>query len=190
MELIGQRPLPIDRATAWAALNDPAVLKDCIPGCQSIERVGDDQFSLTIAAALGPVRATFRGKLKVEDVVAPESYALRFEGEGGASGFAKGVAKVRLTEDGIGTRMDYSANAQVGGKLAQVGNRLVDSAARKLAEDFFTAFEKRVTPTSPEAAATSPAAVPPAQVSDAPIPPYLIASAIAVAIVVVVSLLS
>jgi carbon monoxide dehydrogenase subunit G len=160
MDLTGQRHLSIDRGAAFAALNDPAVLKDCIPGCEAIERTGENQYVITIAAALGPVRASFRGKLEVEDAIPPESYTLRFEGQGGAAGFAKGMAKVRLVEDN-GTRMEYSVNVQVGGKLAQVGNRLIDSAARKLSEEFFTAFEKRVAtapaPASPAATPTAPA---------------------------------
>src|SRR5580765_4305192 len=103
MELAGQRQLPADRASVWSALNDPAVLKECITGCQSIERTAENEYLITIAAVLGPVRATFRGKLMVADLVPPESYTLRFEGDGGAAGFAKGNAKVRLTED-QGTR--------------------------------------------------------------------------------------
>jgi len=158
MQLTGNRHLSIDRPTAWAALQDPAVLRECIPGCQAVERVDDDQYRMTLAAALGPVRATFRGKLAIADAVPPESYTLRFEGEGGVAGFARGEAKVRLVED-AGTRLEYSVTSQVGGKIAQVGNRLVDSAARKLAEEFFTAFEKRVSPAPQTTPAQAPTAV-------------------------------
>lgn len=181
MQLTGQRLLPIDRATTWRALNDPAVLKECIPGCQAIDRTGDNDYAITIAAALGPVKTTFRGRLKVEDIVERESYTLRFEGEGGAAGFAKGSAKVHLS-DAEGTRMEYSADAQIGGRLAQVGNRLIDSAARKLAEEFFTAFEQHVAPTAPAAAAPEPGR----RVS---IPRYWAVIAIAAAILAIVALL-
>jgi carbon monoxide dehydrogenase subunit G len=159
MELNGRRHLPIDRPTAWAALKDPEVLKDCIPGCQSVERVADNEYRMTMGAALGPVRATFRGKLRIEDEVPAESYTLKFDGEGGVAGFAKGEAKVRLVDD-AGTRLDYAVTSQVGGKIAQVGNRLVDAAAKKIAEEFFVAFEKRVTPVPGTAPAPAAAHAP------------------------------
>ncbi len=156
MELTGQRQLSIDRAAAWAALNDPAILKASIPGCESIEKTGENEYAVAVATALGPVRAKFRGKLRLEDVVAPERYTMRFEGEGGAAGFAKGSAQVTLTDAQGGTLLTYTAAAQVGGRIAQVGNRLIDSAALKLADDFFEAFERAV---------ASPAGVPaPAEV--------------------------
>jgi carbon monoxide dehydrogenase subunit G len=151
MEMTGQRVLAADRATVWKALNDPQILKASIPGCETIERTADNEYAVTVGTTLGPVRAKFRGKLRLEDVVAPESYTLRFEGEGGAAGFAKGSSKVTLAEEGGKTTLGYSVAAQIGGRIAQVGNRLVDSAARKLADDFFTAFEKAVPgTTSPE----------------------------------------
>jgi len=155
MELTGQRRLSIDRAAAWAALNDPAILKAAIPGCESIEKTGADEYAVVVAAALGPVRAKFRGKLRLEDVVAPERYTMRFEGEGGAAGFAKGSAKVTLSESAGGTVLEYTAAAQVGGRIAQVGNRLIDSAALKLADDFFAAFERAVGPAGVPAPAES-----------------------------------
>lgn len=153
MELAGQRRLPVDRATAWRALNDAQVLKASIPGCESIEKTGADEYAVTVATVLGPVRAKFRGKLRLEDIVAPERYTLRFEGEGGPAGFARGSAKVTLSESAGETILDYTTNAQVGGRIAQVGNRLVDSAARKLADDFFATFEKVVSGTTSGAAA-------------------------------------
>ena len=156
MELSGQRRLAIDRESAWRALNDPEVLRKAIPGCESLERVSDAEYTAVVATAIGPVRTRFRGKLRLEDVVAPESYSLRFEGDGGAAGFAKGVARVRLSEEGGGTLLDYSASSQIGGKLAQVGNRLVDSVARKLAEEFFASLDEQLGP-SPAAVAAPPA---------------------------------
>ena len=150
MELTGQRRLPIDRDMAWKALNDPEVLKASIPGCESIEKVSDDDYSVTVATVLGPVRAKFRGRLRLENVVAPERYTLRFEGEGGPAGFAKGSADVTLSPREGGTTLDYKVNAQVAGRIAQVGSRLIDSAAMKLADEFFAAFEKTVSGTSVE----------------------------------------
>ena len=144
MELKGERRLTVDRATAWKALNDPEVLRACIPGCESVEKTGDNEYTAVVVAALGPVRAKFSGKLRLEDVVAPVSYTIRFEGQGGAAGFGKGSSQVTLEEDGAATVLRYAVNAQVGGKLAQVGNRLIDSAALKLADDFFAAFERQV----------------------------------------------
>jgi len=180
MELNGFRHLAIDRPAVWAALKDPHVLKDCIPGAQSVERVAENQYRMTMGAALGPVRATFRGKLSIEDEIPMESYTLRFDGEGGVAGFAKGEAKVRLIDDS-GTRLEYAVTSQVGGKIAQVGNRLVDAAAKKIAEEFFTSFEKRVIPPpKPVEAAVVPAE--PKRESGHPL--YWIAIAAALAIVV------
>jgi carbon monoxide dehydrogenase subunit G len=155
MELKGERHLAVDRAATWRALNDPAVLRACIPGCESIERSGDDEFQVAVVAALGPVKARFQGRIRLEDVVEPLSYTLRFEGQGGAAGFAKGAARVALEDEGPGTLLGYSVDAQVGGRLAQVGNRLIEPAALKLADDFFAAFEAQVGGAG--AAATKPA---------------------------------
>ena len=158
MELTGERRLAVDRARAWQALNDPEILRQAIPGCESIEKVGDNEYSVGLLASLGPVRARFQGRLKLEDVVAPERYTLRFEGQGGAAGFAKGSAQVTLSEAAAGTLLAYAVNAQVGGKIAQVGNRLIDSAALRLADDFFANFEALV---APAAARAQPAGPPP-----------------------------
>ena len=146
MELTGRRVLAVDRATAWRALNDPAVLCKAVPGCESLEATGPSEYAAVLAAAIGPVRARFRGKLRLEDVVEPESYTLRFEGDGGPAGFAKGVAHVRLADEDAGTAMEYKVSSQIGGKLAQVGSRLVDSVARKLADDFFTSLDEQLRP--------------------------------------------
>lgn len=154
MDLAGERRLPVDRETAWRALNDPERLRSAIPGCSAMEPTGENQYRLEITASLGPVRAKFRGRLSVEDIVPPERYSLRFEGEGGAAGFAKGTARVALADEGRATLLTYTAAAQVGGRLAQVGSRLVDSAALKLADDFFAAFERQLTP--PPASGESP----------------------------------
>jgi uncharacterized protein len=149
MDLAGERRLPIDRETAWRALNDPERLRAAIPGCSAMERIGENEYRVEITASLGPVRSKFRGRLSVEDIAPPERYALRFEGEGGAAGFAKGSARVALADEGRTTLVTYTAAAQVGGRLAQIGSRLVDSAALKLADDFFAAFERQLTPPAP-----------------------------------------
>ena len=142
MELTGRRDLPFDRAPVWRGLNDPALLRQAIAGCESMEPVGEGRYALALVAALGPMQARFRGRLAVEDVVAAQSYTLRFEGEGGAAGFARGDARVRLDESDRGTALEYAVKAHVGGRIAQVGSRLVDAAALKLADDFFAAFEQ------------------------------------------------
>lgn len=160
MELKGQRHLAADRPATWRALNDPEVLRTCIPGCESVERTGDNEFRVVVAAALGPVKARFQGRILIEDIVEPASYTIRFEGQGGAAGFAKGAAKVTLDDEGTGTLLGYTVDAQVGGRLAQVGNRLIDAAALKLADDFFAAFEKQVGGAAPAAADASPAPPP------------------------------
>jgi carbon monoxide dehydrogenase subunit G len=151
MELNGERLIaaPIDKT--WAALNDPEVLKGCIAGCESLERVGDDGFAALMAVRVGPVSAKFRGNLKLSDVKPPNSYTIHFDGQGGVAGHGKGSADVSLAAEGQQTRLSYVARAQVGGKLAQVGSRLIDAAAGKIADDFFTAFEAAVAP--PEGAA-------------------------------------
>ena len=121
MEMNGSRTVPADIDTTWRALNDPEVLKACIPGCESVERVSDNEYRLTMTARVGPVSARFTGRIVLADIVAPTSYTLSFEGQGGAAGFAKGEARVTLTADEPGTRIDYQVKSQVGGKLAQIG---------------------------------------------------------------------
>lgn len=142
MQVAGQRILPVDRERAWSALTDPRMLQAAIPGCESFERTAEDQYQVVMSAALGPVKARFKGRVALEDVVVAERYRLRFEGEGAAAGFARGAASVVLHDAEDGTRLEYDAQAQVGGRIAQVGSRLVDPAARKFIEEFFTSFEK------------------------------------------------
>ncbi len=141
MELQGERLIPATVEKTWAALNDPEVLKACIAGCESLERSGDDGFTALVAVKIGPVGARFKGNLKLTNVMAPNSYTINFDGQGGVAGFGKGSADVALTPEGAQTRLKYNARAQVGGKLAQVGSRLIDAAAGKISEDFFKAFE-------------------------------------------------
>lgn len=144
MDMTGEQLIALPQQQVWEALNDPAILKDCVAGCDLLERVSDSEFKVGMTAAIGPVKAKFAGKLVLSDVVAPQSYALTFEGAGGVAGFAKGTATVTLSATEGGTRLAYSARAQVGGKLAQIGSRLIDGVARKMAEEFFTKFKARI----------------------------------------------
>lgn len=144
MNLQGERLIPAPPEATWTALNDPETLKACITGCESLERTGDDEYLATIAMRVGPVNARFKGRLKLQNVVPPSSYTIAFDGQGGAAGFGKGSADVRLSPDPGGTRLGYEAKAQIGGKLAQVGSRLIDGAAAKISDDFFTAFASRL----------------------------------------------
>jgi carbon monoxide dehydrogenase subunit G len=154
MKMTGQRLLPVPRQQAWDALNDPEMLKACIPGCDSIVQTDPNTFEVLMAARIGPVAARFKGRLTQSDVVEPESYTLAFDGQGGVAGFGKGTAAVRLTPVDGGTMLDYEANAQVGGKIAQIGSRLVDAAAAKIADEFFKSFETKLTETAAADAAS------------------------------------
>ena len=145
MEMKGEQLVPASQADTWAALNDPEVLKACVPGCESMERVSDSEYVMLMTARIGPVAAKFKGKMTVSDSNPPNSYRIAFEGQGGVAGFGRGGAQVQLAPEGDGTRLTYQVKASVGGKLAQIGSRLVDAAARKLADDFFTAFNDKVT---------------------------------------------
>ena len=141
MELQGERLIPATVPVTWAALNDPEVLKACIAGCESLERTGDAGFVAVVAVKVGPVSARFKGNLQMTNVQAPNSYTINFDGQGGVAGFGKGSADVALTAEGAQTRLKYNARAQVGGKMAQIGSRLIDATAGKITEDFFKAFE-------------------------------------------------
>ena len=143
MEMTGEQLIPLPQAETWMALNDPAVLKDCIPGCESIERTGDNAYDVVLTAKVGPVSAKFKGKMTVTDSDPPRAYTLTFEGQGGVAGFAKGEATVSLAPEGSSTRLSYTAKASVGGKLAQVGARLIDGVAKQLAGKFFESFNQR-----------------------------------------------
>jgi hypothetical protein len=163
MELQGERLIPAPVQATWDALNDPEVLKACITGCESLEREGDDTMNALMSVKVGPVSARFKGKVKLTNVQPPNRYTLNFDGQGGVAGHGKGSADVTLTPEGNATKLAYVARAQVGGKLAQVGSRLVDAAAAKIADDFFAAFEHKVAASQPAAAdaavvTTSPAA--------------------------------
>ena len=151
MEMTGEQLVPLSQADTWKALNDPDVLKDCIPGCESIERTGDNQYAVTLTAKVGPVSATFNGRVQLSDIVPLTSYTISGEGKGGAAGFAKGAAAVALADSEGGTLLSYEVNAHVGGKLAQLGSRLIDGFAKKMADGFFDNFQAAVEP-APEPA--------------------------------------
>lgn len=153
MELSNKRTVPLPRDVVWNALNDPAVLKDCLPGCELLEADGEHAWRVAMAARVGPVSARFTGRMSMSDIEPPDAYTLHFEGQGGAAGFAKGEARVTLTQiDASQTTMAYVAKAQIGGKLAQIGSRLVDGAAAKMADDFFARFVTRAAAAAPAAA--------------------------------------
>ena len=144
MTMAGTVTLPAERAAVWAALNDPDVLKRSIPGCQELERTGDTGFTATAKVSVGPVKATFKGNVTLSDIDAPNGYTISGEGQGGIAGFAKGGAKVALSdaEGGSGTLLSYDVEAQVGGKIAQLGGRLINGVAKKYADEFFANFAK------------------------------------------------
>ena len=143
MTMSGEFVLPADKATVWARLNDAATLKAAIPGCESLDKLSDTDFKAVVKVKIGPVSARFNGKVHLTDIQPPDSYRIAGEGEGGVAGFAKGGATVRLADaEGGGTKLSYDVDAQVGGKIAQLGSRLIDGSARKLAAEFFANFAK------------------------------------------------
>src|SRR4051812_662166 len=144
MEMTGEQLVPPPQQAVWDALNDPEMLKACVPGCESIDKIGENEYQVLMVARVGPVSAKFKGKLAISDIKAPDSYSISFEGQGGAAGFAKGGAHVRLTPEADSTKLGYDVKANVGGKLAQIGSRLVDAAARKVADDFFRNFNGKM----------------------------------------------
>jgi carbon monoxide dehydrogenase subunit G len=177
MEMTGERRIPAPRQQVWDALNDPEALRAAIPGCESVERTAEDQFTAKIAVKLGPMAAKFGGKVKLENLNPPESYTISGEGNGGAMGFAKGGADVKLVEVGPSeTILSYAVKAQIGGKMAQLGARLIDSTAKQMADQFFDRFAAALTPPAPPvpepaaAAPPEPAAVtaPPPRPADPP----------------------
>jgi uncharacterized protein len=160
MEMSGEQLVPAPQPAVWNALNDPQMLKACVPGCESIELIGDNTYQVAMVARVGPVSAKFKGKLTLSDIKPPDSYSIAFEGQGGPAGFAKGGAQVRLAPDSGKTRLAYDVKASVGGKLAQIGSRLVDAAAKKIADDFFRNFNEKVSAAQPQPEKDQPAAEP------------------------------
>lgn len=185
MNLQGERRLPAPIELAWAALNDPQALKACITGCESLELTGENEYTAVLGVRIGPVNARFKGRLRLLNIQPLSSYTIEFDGQGGVAGFGKGSADVSLSADGAESILRYAARAQVGGKIAQIGSRLVDSAAEKIAGEFFAAFENYLKAQQAQAAgpgadaeapaaapaATTSAAAPAAQVAGAPAAP-------------------
>jgi len=170
MNLSGEHRIEAPRDKVWAALNDPDILKQAIPGCEQIEKTSDTEFTATVKAKVGPVSAKFSGIVQLSDLDPPNGYTISGQGKGGAAGFAKGGAKVHLEEDGAATVLHYEVDAQVGGKLAQIGSRLIDGTARKLAGEFFDNFATAVAgpQTVPTAEAASVPAAPQKKESSLP----------------------
>jgi carbon monoxide dehydrogenase subunit G len=144
MTMNGTVELAADRQTVWLKLNDAEVLKACIPGCEQLDKLSDTEFQATATVKVGPVKARWKGKVRLSDLDPPNGYRISGEGEGGVAGFAKGAAVVKLAEQGAGTVLSYDVEAQIGGKLAQLGQRLINSAAKKTADDFFVRFQQAV----------------------------------------------
>ena len=157
MDMQGSRPLAVTQQQAWEALNDPEMLKSCIPGCEKFELTEPNVYAVTTAIKIGPVAARFNGRVTLSDIVPPESYKLGFDAQGGVAGFGKGEAAVKLTPAGTGCELSYTVHSTVGGKIAQLGQRLIDGAAKSLAEDFFRRFEEELQARHPAAATASPA---------------------------------
>lgn len=155
MDMQGQRVLHVAQAQAWDALNDPAILKSCIPGCDKFELTEANVYNVGVAIKIGPVSAKFTGKVTLTDIEAPNSYALNFEAQGGVAGFGKGESKVSLHPHADGCELQYSVHSTVGGKLAQLGQRLIDGAAKSLAEDFFKRFDDALQAKYPQAQGTT-----------------------------------
>jgi carbon monoxide dehydrogenase subunit G len=146
MNMIGEVQLPASRETVWAMLNEPAVLKSCIPGCESLDKDSDNEFRAVATIKIGPVKARWKGKVRFSNLDPPNSYSISGEGDGGVAGFAKGGAEVSLANKDGGTLLSYNVEAQIGGKLAQLGQRLINSVAKKTADDFFGNFAAAVRP--------------------------------------------
>jgi carbon monoxide dehydrogenase subunit G len=197
MDMTGEYRIPAPREKVWAALNNPEILKTCIPGCEELNKDSETELSAKVSTKVGPVSAKFTGKVTLSDINPPAGYKITGEGQGGVAGFAKGGAEVNLEEDGDETILTYKATAQVGGKLAQIGSRLIDSTAKKMAGQFFGKFAEVVGEPAPKAAAEeAPVAAPNATASTADAsqkssgisPVVWIAGLIAVVVVVLVIL--
>ena len=170
--MMGERRISAPRRIVWDALNDPEVLKASIPGCQSLEKLSDTQLKATAAVKIGPISARFTGNVQLSDLDPPNGYSIGGEGQGGVAGFAKGGAKVHLEDDGPATTLRYEVHAQVGGKIAQLGARLIDATAKQMADQFFDRFSTQVQTLAP--AATAPEVTPTA--APKPVPPRPVAA--------------
>ncbi|MFP6744781.1 MAG: carbon monoxide dehydrogenase subunit G [Alphaproteobacteria bacterium] len=171
MDISGEVRIPASRQRVWDALNDPEILRQSVPGCEELEKISDTEFTAKVKLKLGPVKAAFSGKVTLDDLDEPNGYTLRGEGQGGVAGFANGKAMVKLTDDGDGTLLSYQSHAAVGGKLAQVGQRVIQAASDKLTAEFFTRFSEVVAGTpgqEPSRQVDSPAETPESPATTAP----------------------
>jgi len=173
MDMQGQRVLQVTNAQAWDALNDPAILKSCIPGCDKFELVEANVYNVGVAIKIGPVSAKFTGKVTLSDIQAPNSYALNFEAQGGVAGFGKGESKVSLHPHAEGCELHYTVHSTVGGKLAQLGQRLIDGAAKSLAEDFFKRFDEALQAKYPQAEGSTASPEPQATPASGSVPTWV-----------------
>lgn len=160
MDMTGERRIPAPRQTVWDALNDPAVLRSSIPGCESLEKLSDTAMKSTVAVKIGPISARFNGTVTLADIDPPNGYTISGEGQGGVAGFAKGGAKVHLEDDGPGTKLSYEVHALVGGKIAQLGARLIDASAKQISDQFFDRFSATVAGPAASAPASATEAEP------------------------------
>ena len=186
MDMQATRSLGVTQQQAWQALNDPEVLKLCIPGCDKVEATAEHEYDIGMALRIGPVSAKFKGHIVLSDIVPPASYRISFEGQGGPAGFGKGSAQVQLTPTAAGCELAYTVNASVGGKVAQLGQRLIDGAAKSLAEDFFKRFDDEMQRRHGSAPAAPSAAAPVAAASSSVVLPAVLAGVGGAAVMVVV----
>jgi carbon monoxide dehydrogenase subunit G len=154
MDMQGSRQLAVTQQQAWDALNDPEVLKACIPGCDKVEATGENQYAVGLALKIGPVAARFAGRITLSEINPPHRYTIAFDGQGGGAGFGKGNSSVKLVPNEAGCELSYTVHAQVGGKVAQLGQRLIDGAAKSMAEDFFKRFDNEMQRRHPASDAT------------------------------------
>ncbi len=198
MDMKGEYRITASREKVWDALNDPEILKQCIAGCEELDKTSDTEFTARVHTRIGPVSAKFTGKVELSEIDPPNGYRISGEGQGGVAGFAKGGASVKLTEDGDATVLTYEANATVGGKLAQIGSRLIDATARKMADEFFGKFAETVggpaeaaetAETETPAAVTAPTAGAPAASSGGLSPAVWVGGLVALAVVVLIIVL-
>ncbi len=173
MDMSGERRIPAPREKVWAALNDPSVLKAAIPGCETLEKLSDTELKATASVKIGPIAAKFAGKVQLLDLDPPNGYRIEGEGQGGVAGFAKGGASVRLAQDGSDTVLSYDVKANVGGKIAQLGARLIDATAKQMADAFFDRFAAQVATAEPAPAAAAEGAAPVAAPAPAPAAPTI-----------------
>ena len=173
MDMQGNRQLAATQEQAWAALNNPDILKACIPGCEKFELTEENNYNVGVALRIGPVAAKFSGTVKLMDIQPPHSYALQFEAQGGVAGFGKGESKVTLTPNAEGCELSYTVHSKVGGKIAQLGQRLIDGAAKSLAEDFFKRFEEELLKSNQAQSQSEAALAPTPTAADKPAPKWL-----------------